>query len=112
MALDHSAAVPVPSGFEIIRGLDYTVLTTASVAGDTVACFAAPWITDAATFADVRILHEEQGALVDRTILAPGQNGPDFATRQVCARVSALTTFALTKYSRASSFTTCQLAAS
>ena len=95
VALDHSAAVPVPSGFEIIHGLDYTVLTTASVAGDTVACFVVSWISDAATFGDVRVLHEEQGALVDRTILAPGQAGPDFASRQVCARVSGLTTFAL-----------------
>ena len=65
------------------------------VTGDMVACFLVPWITDAATFADVRILAEEHGVLVDRTILAPGDPAPQFATRQVCARVSALTTFAL-----------------
>src|SRR4029077_14845455 len=88
-------AAAVPSGFAVIRGLDYTVLTTARVEGDTVACFVVSWITDATTFAGVRVLHEEQGTLVDRTILAPDQPAPDFATRQVCARVSSLTTFAL-----------------
>ena len=35
VAVDHAAAV-VPSAYEIIRGLDYNVLTTASVSGETV----------------------------------------------------------------------------
>src|SRR6185436_2346473 len=39
--------------------------------------------------------HEEQGVFVDRTILAPRQPAPDFAKRQVCARVSSLSTFAI-----------------
>jgi hypothetical protein len=95
VAVDHAAAVVVPKAYEVIRGLDYNVLTTASVSGETVACFVVSWIADAATFADVRILHEEQGVLVDRTILAAGPLAPQFATRQVCARVSALATFAL-----------------
>jgi hypothetical protein len=95
VAGEYPTAVPVPSGFEVIRGLDYKVVTTATVAGDTVACFLVPWIADAATFASVRVLHEERGVFVDRTILTPGQPAPRFATRQVCARVSSLTTFAL-----------------
>ena len=94
VAVDHAAAV-IPNAYEVIRGLDYNVLTTASVSGDTVACFVVSWIADPATFADVRILHEEQGVLVDRTILAAGPLAPQFASRQVCARVSSLTTFAL-----------------
>jgi len=78
-----------------VAGLTYDVLTTAGVSGRTTVCFSVPWITDAATFSHVRILHEEKHALVDRTILAPHRLAPDFATRQVCARVRSLSPFAI-----------------
>ena len=101
--------------------LNYDVLTTAGVGGRTMACFSVPWVTDEATFAKVRILHEEAGVLVNRTILAPrwlarlrrfplvwrwflahdifarllDRGIPDFASRRVCARVSSLGGFAV-----------------
>ena len=70
VATDRPAATEVPPGFTILHDLTYEVVTTASTRGRTVVCFSVPWVTDAATFANVRILHDEGGVLVDRTILS------------------------------------------
>ena len=96
VATDRPAATLVPPGFTILHDLTYEVVTTASTQGRTVVCFSVPWVTDAATFANVRILHDEGGVLVDRTILNPRRRrAPDFASRRVCARVSSLSAFAV-----------------
>ena len=50
-------------------------------------------VNDPDLFALVRILHEEGGILVDRTILPPDSPSPDFVTRSVCARVNSLSPF-------------------
>jgi hypothetical protein len=96
VAIDHASMMTGQSGFELVAGLTYDVITTAGVSGSTTVCFSVPWITDAATFSRVRILHEEKkGSLVDRTIRAPHRLAPDFATRRVCARVRTLSPFAI-----------------
>jgi hypothetical protein len=87
----------VIAGYTIQQDLEYEVLTTASVSGDTVVCFNVPAATEAGTFATLRVLHEESGVLVDRTVLA-GQSAPDFATRRVCARVDSLNGFAVAAF--------------
>lgn len=77
-----------PSGYTILAGLTYQVTTTAEASGNTQVCFAVPWISDAAEFSRVRVLHAEESTLVDRTI-ASGASAPDFASRRVCALVAA-----------------------
>jgi hypothetical protein len=95
VAKDHAMITTSHSGFELLAGLTYDVITTAGVSGRATVCFSVPWITDASTFANVRILHEERGKLIDRTILGPRRLAPDFATRRVCARVTSLSPFAI-----------------
>jgi len=95
VATAASTTTTMPRGFETVAGLTYEVITTASISGDIVVCFTVPWITDAATFANLRILNAERTVLIDRTILFPDSPGPDFAARRVCARVSSLGPFAI-----------------
>jgi len=95
VAVDEATVPPASDGYEIVNSLTYDVATTAQISGDIVVCFTVPSIDDPETFAALRILHGENGVLVDRTILAPDQPAPDFATRQLCARTSSLSPFAV-----------------
>jgi hypothetical protein len=95
VAIDQATAPQVSGGFDVVGGLTYQVTTTAAISGDIVVCFSVPWISDAAAFDAVRILHGEDGVLVDRTILAPDEPAPDFENRRVCARTSSLSPFAV-----------------
>ena len=95
VAVDQATVPATGSGYEIVNSLTYEVATTAAVSGDIVVCFTVPSINDPDAFAALRILHGEDGVLVDRTILAPDQPAPDFATRQLCARTVSLSPFAV-----------------
>jgi hypothetical protein len=95
VAIDPATAATVTGGFDVVGGLTYQVKTTAAISGDITVCFSVPWITDAAAFNAVRILHGESGVFIDRTILAPDSPAPDFATRRVCARTTSLSPFAV-----------------
>ena len=95
VAIDQATAPQVTGGFEIANQLTYQVSTTATISGAITVCFSVPWITDPTAFAALRLLHGESGVMVDRTILAPDQPAPDFATRRVCARTTSLSPFAL-----------------
>ena len=95
VAVDQATVPPTSNGYEVVNSLTYEVATTAEVSGDIVVCFTVPSINDPDTFAALRILHGENGMLVDRTILAPDQPAPDFATRQLCARTASLSPFAV-----------------
>ncbi len=89
VALGLPAAARIPSGVHLVSGLTFQLTTTARIKGEMTACFTIPWITDAASFAKVRVLHLENGVLVDRTILSPGSMAPDFARRRACALSSS-----------------------
>jgi len=95
VAVDQATVPATSDGYEIVNSLTYEVATTAAVSGDIVVCFTVPSINDPDAFAALRILHGENGVLVDRTILAPDQPAPDFARRQLCARTSSLSPFAI-----------------
>ncbi len=88
-------AATIPGGFHVVNGLTYEVGTTAAIEGQIIACFTVPWITDAATFANVRVLHLENGVLVDRTLLPPSPQAPDFARRRVCGLTTTLSPLAI-----------------
>jgi hypothetical protein len=94
-AIDPATAPAVIGEFQVVGGLTYQVNTTATISGAITVCFSVPWISDPVAFAALRILHGESGVLVDRTILAPAQPAPDFATRRVCARTTSLSPFAV-----------------
>ena len=94
VAARPSPAARVPPGFAILNGLTYDATTTAAIGGRVTACFTVPWITDATTFADVRVLHLEHGVMVDRTLVI-GRFAPDFAERRVCGRTGSLSSFAI-----------------
>lgn len=90
---DSSVAGAVPPGYTLI-GTGYDITTTAVFEGSIDVCLTAPPM-DQASFARLRVLHGENGALVDRTILSPDAPAPVFAQRRICARVSSLSPFVL-----------------
>ena len=97
-AIDPATAGSVPTGFALAP-LGYEASTTAglgnAVADGITLCLWAPAITDPVAFANLRVLHNEDGVLVDRTITAPDALAPNFATRTLCARTTSLSPFAL-----------------
>jgi Tol biopolymer transport system component len=83
-----------PPGYTILgSGPAFGITTTAAYTPPVTVCFSVSSVNDAATFERVRILHGENGALVDRTLVAPDALAPDFAMRRVCARVNSLSPF-------------------
>ncbi len=89
-----STAGTPPVGYTINgAGPAFDIATTATYASPITVCFTVSSVNDAAAFSRLRILHGEGGQLIDRTILAPDNPAPDFATRRVCARVTSLSPF-------------------
>jgi hypothetical protein len=73
-------------------GVAYEITTTARFGGPVTLDFAVPTITDEETFSNLRVLHEEDGVLVDSTL-----GEPNFAHRTVSARVYSLSPFVIVK---------------
>ncbi len=91
-----SAAGLPPEGYTILESAPaYDITTTAAFTPPITVSFVVSSITTAAEFARVRILHSENGQLVDRTILAPDSPAPNFATHTVSARVNSLSPFVI-----------------
>jgi hypothetical protein len=76
-------------------GIAFDVTTTATYSAPVTSCFFAPSITTQSLFDRLRVLHLENGAFVDRTILAPAQPAPSFATNTICSSTSSLSPFIL-----------------
>jgi CSLREA domain-containing protein len=87
----------LPNGYTLFDEFAYDVSTTATVSGPITACFNEPAATNSAVFASLRVLHNEGGTLVDRTILAPDSPAPDFNTKTVCARTNSLGLFVIAR---------------
>jgi hypothetical protein len=81
----------VPGQFSIDGALAYEISTTAGVAAPITICFNASHVQTAAEFVLLRVLHGENGSLVDRT------SSSDFATRTICATVDSLSPFVLAR---------------
>jgi len=75
--------------------MNFEVTTTSGLLGPITLCFTLTNITDAATFDRLRILHNENNVLVDRTLLPPDPQAPDFTIRTICARVDSLSPFSI-----------------
>ena len=95
VAIEQATAPNVVGGFDVVGGLTYQVNTTAAISGTSWSASACRGSPTPPRFAAVRIMHGENGVLVDRTILAPDQPAPDFAARRVCARTTSLSPFAV-----------------
>jgi hypothetical protein len=63
------------------------ITTTATVESPITTCFNVSAVTDPAAFAQLRILHGENGKLIDRT------SSEDFDLKMICASVSSLSPF-------------------
>jgi hypothetical protein len=85
-----STAQTPPSGFSL-AGLTFDITTTATYAPPVTVCFSVPAITDPTVFFNLRILHSENGVLVDRTTTL------DFTAKTVCGQVSSFSPFALAR---------------
>ena len=92
-AIDPSTAGSVQGGFALAT-LAYDLSTTAMHSGAITSCFWVPTITNLVAFGNVRILHNENGTLVDRTIDS-GPLAPNFSTKTVCASTTSLSPFAV-----------------
>jgi Tol biopolymer transport system component len=99
-SIDPQAAGNMPGGVVAVGNLAFEIETTATFSGPIIVSFNVPSITDPTEFSDLRVLHGENGALVDRTILSPDQPAPDFAARIISARVSSLSPFVLARVAR------------
>lgn len=86
----------LPSGY-LLDGLNiaFDITTTATYSGSIIVTFNDLPVTTREAFSRWRVLHGEQGQLVDRTILAPDSPAPSFATREISARVTSLSPFVL-----------------
>lgn len=86
----------MPPGYRV-TGLDltYDIRTTATYIGPVLVKIVVPASLDANTFPLLRVLHGENGQLVDRTVLAPSTPAPDFNNHLISARTSALSPFSV-----------------
>ncbi len=93
-----AAAGALPNGYTLVNGsLAFEVTTTAVFSGPITLTFNVPSVTDAAVFSTLRVLHGEGSpqTLVDRTVLAPDSPAPNFAAKQISARVNSLSPFVI-----------------
>ena len=94
--IDPFSAGTPPPGYSILNAARaYDITTTATYTPPVTVCFTVSSINTETQFARARILHRENGQLIDRTILAPDSPAPDFATRRLCARVDSLSPFVI-----------------
>ena len=88
-----SAGTP-PAGYSIVDTVPaFNITTSAFYAAPVTVCITVSSVSDPATFFKLRILHGEDGQLIDRTILSPDSPAPSFAARNICARVQTLSSF-------------------
>lgn len=87
-SIDPNLIGTVPSGYAIFgSSVAFQITTTAGITPPIDLCFNVSTVNDPVAFANLRVLHNENGLLVDRTL------SHDFPTRTVCARTTTLSPF-------------------
>ena len=90
LPINPATAGQLPSGYQLTgNSIAFDISTTAVVQPPISVCFNVPSVTDATIFGQLRLLHNENGTLVDRT------TSQDFAAKLVCATVNSLSPFVL-----------------
>jgi probable HAF family extracellular repeat protein len=93
-----TSAGTVPSGYEISGvNLAYEITSTAIASGPITIAFNVPSVNDPAVFNNLRVLHNENGVLIDRTVLPPNSPTHDFPSRTIYARVDSLSPFVIAR---------------
>lgn len=88
------SAGTLPGGYSLGTGYPaFEISTTASYTAPVTVCIGVSQSTPLVQFNSLRILHNEGGVLIDRTILPPDTPAPNFATKTICGRVSSLSPF-------------------
>lgn len=87
-SIDPATAGDVPGGFALMD-LAFEVSTTATFAGSVTTCFNVPNVNDMTEFSNLRVLHNENGTLVDRT------SSWDYPNRKICATTTSFSPFYL-----------------
>ena len=88
--INPAAAGQLPNGYQLTgNSIAFDISTMAIVQPPISVCFHVPAVTDAQEFAQLRILHNENGSLVDRT------SRQDFEAKMICASVNSLSPFVL-----------------
>ncbi|MCM3871930.1 MAG: DUF4214 domain-containing protein [Pyrinomonadaceae bacterium] len=86
--IDPNSVGSVPSGYAIFgSSVAFEITTTAGITPPIDLCFNLPAVNDPVAFGNLRVLHNENGLLVDRTL------SHEFATRTICARTTTLSPF-------------------
>ena len=85
----------LPNGFVAFasNALAFDVSTTAAISGPITLCFTISSVNDPAIFAALRVLHSEDGRLVDRT------SSLNFGAGKICATVPSLGQFVIAQVS-------------
>lgn len=89
-AVDPNAQGQLPNGYTA-PGPAYDLYTDAAHSGPIQVCFYLPSVTDPSVFAQLRVLHGENGSLVNRTTSASADN------RTICATVDSLSPFVIAR---------------
>ncbi|HZN00686.1 MAG TPA: hypothetical protein VFB70_14890, partial [Pyrinomonadaceae bacterium] len=88
--INPASAGQLPNGYQLTGdSIAFDISTTATVQPPISVCFNLPLLTDATVFAQLRLLHGENGALIDRT------STHDFPNKLICATVNSLSPFVL-----------------
>lgn len=89
-----ASAGTLPNGYSLGTGFPaFEISTTAVVTPPIIVCITVGQGTTLTQFNALRILHNEGGTLVDRTIRSPDSPAPNFAIKTICANVSSLSPF-------------------
>ncbi|MCG3145691.1 MAG: hypothetical protein HONDAALG_03333 [Gammaproteobacteria bacterium] len=95
--ISPATAGPLPPGYTLLPGVNvaFEITTTAVFSGLVTLTFDLPGGIVQAEYNQLRIEHNEGGALVDRTILLPPDNtpSPGFGSNQISARVTSFSPF-------------------
>lgn len=87
-SIDPATAGDIPGGFAL-ADLAFEVSTTATFTGSVTTCFNVLTVNDMTEFNNLRVLHNENGALVDRT------SSHDYPNRKICATTTSFSPFYL-----------------
>ena len=75
--IDPSTAGPALAGYSLV-GPAFDITSTATSSGPYNVCISVPYITDSSAFANLKLLHNEGGTLLDRT------TGQNFGSKIIC----------------------------
>jgi uncharacterized repeat protein (TIGR01451 family) len=101
-SFDSSLAGPLPAGYTQYGNFSYDVTSTFEASGPNTVTFSVSSVPDQNVFNSLRVFHLEADpydpaavAWVDRTVLPPDPQAPDFASKTINAKTNSLGQFVL-----------------